>query len=114
MSKHDFESTNAKLDSLKKSFDSFLKKDTALSSFEKTGVETEFGKEVAEIFTQYSSNANAKNLDFQYKKIIQIANDIQHLKLANDVTLPDWLEDELEAVFKKIKDLLAILKEEIN
>lgn len=31
-----------------------------------------------------------------------------------DTTLPDWLEDELEAVFKKIKDLLKILEEELH
>lgn len=114
MSKHDFESTNAMLDSLKKSFDFFLKDDATLNSFEKTGSENEFGKEVAKIFSQYGANPNAKNLDFQYKKMIQIANDIQHLKLANDATLPDWLEDELEAVFKKIKEILAVLKEELN
>ncbi|WP_161568445.1 hypothetical protein [Flavobacterium cupreum] len=46
MSKHDFELTTAALDSLKKSFDFFLK-DAALSSFEKIGADNEFGKEVA-------------------------------------------------------------------
>ncbi|WP_166925103.1 hypothetical protein [Flavobacterium poyangense] len=113
MSKYDFESTNAMLDSLKKSFDSFLQEDVAVNSFEKI-TETDFGKEVARIFSHHSDNHNAKNLDFQYKKIIHIANDIQHLKLANDNTLPDWLEDELETVFKKTKGLLIILKEELN
>ncbi|MDX6189248.1 hypothetical protein SGQ83_07815 [Flavobacterium sp. Fl-318] len=113
MSKYDFESTNAMLDSLKKSFDSFLKEDVAVNSFDKI-TETDFGKEVARIFNQHSDNHNAKNLDFQYKKIVHIANDIQHLKLANDATLPDWLEEELEAVFKKTKGLLTILKEELN
>ncbi|RZJ52129.1 MAG: hypothetical protein EOO44_12765 [Flavobacterium sp.] len=105
MSKHDFESAKAMLDSLKKSFD--------LNSFEKIGTETEFGKEVALILSQYTNNPNAKNLDFQYKKLIQIANDIQHLKLANDATLPDWLEEELEAVFRKIKDTLVILENDL-
>lgn len=66
------------------------------------------------IFDENQGNPNAKKLDFQYKKIIQIANDIQHLKSVNDDTLPDWLEDELESVFKKIKDLLKILEEELN
>lgn len=111
MSKHDFDSATAALDSLKKSFDFFLKNDTALNSFEKIGADNEFGQEVSKIFSQYGDNPNAKKLDFQYKKMIQIANDIQHLKLANDPTLPDWLEDELEAVFKKIKDILGLLKE---
>ncbi|PWB24674.1 hypothetical protein [Flavobacterium sp. HTF] len=105
MSKHDFESAKTMLDSLKKSFDS--------NSYEKIGSETEFGKEVASIFSEYKGNPNAKNLDFQYKKLIQIANDIQHLKLANDATLPDWLEEELEAVFRKIKDTLIILENDL-
>jgi hypothetical protein len=102
MSKHDFEAAKAMLDSLKKSFD--------LKSFEKIKSETEFGKEVALIFSLYSENPNAKNLDFQYKKLVQIANDIQHLTLSNDDTLPDWLEEELELVFMKIKDILIILE----
>ena len=113
MSKHDFESAHAMLDSLKKSFDVFLKNDAPLNSFEKIGNDTEFGKEVAAISSKYGDNPNVKNLDFQYKKIIQIANDIQHLKSVNDATLPDWLEDELEAVFKKLKDILVILQEEL-
>lgn len=112
MSKHDFEAVNAMLDSLKKSFNFFLKKEVTSDSFEKIEAETEFGNEVTRIFSQYGDNPNAKNLDFQYKKLIQIAKDIQHLKLANDATLPDWLEDESEAVFMKIKNLLALLKEE--
>ncbi|WP_264537584.1 hypothetical protein [Flavobacterium sp. N1736] len=114
MSKHDFESANRMLMNLKKSFDVFLKNDASSHSFEKAGSETEFGKEVAKIFDENKDNPNVKNLDFQYKKIIQIANDIQHLKQVNDNTLPDWLEDELENVFKKIKDLLKILEEELN
>jgi len=99
MSKHDFELAKEMLDSLKKSFD--------LNSFEKIGGETEFGKQVALIYSQYSNNPNAKNLDFQYKKLIQIANDIKHLKVAN------WLEEELEAVFRKTKDLLIILENDL-
>lgn len=110
MSKYDFQSANTMLINLKKSFDVFLKNDVS----SKTEFETEFGKEVTKIFNENPENANAKNLDFQYKKIIQIANDIQHLKMINDSTLPDWLEDELENVFKKIKDLLKILEEELN
>jgi len=105
MSKHDFELAKEMLDSLKKSFD--------LNSFEKIGGETEFGKQVASIYSQYSNNPNAKNLDFQYKKLIQIANDIKHLRLSNDATLPDWLEEELEAVFRKTKDLLIILENDL-
>ncbi|MEO6177199.1 MAG: hypothetical protein ABIP27_18745 [Flavobacterium circumlabens] len=112
MSKHDFEATNVMLGSLKKSFDFFLKNEATSNSIEKIESETEFGKEVAKIFSTHGDNPLAKNLDFQYKKMIQIARDIQHLKLANDATLPDWLEDELEVIFKKIKDLLAQLKEE--
>jgi hypothetical protein len=65
------------------------------------------------IYSQYSNNPNAKNLDFQYKKLIQIANDIKHLRLSNDATLPDWLEEELEAVFRKTKDLLIILENDL-
>ncbi|KUJ62351.1 hypothetical protein AR687_07775 [Flavobacteriaceae bacterium CRH] len=114
MSKHDFESAITKLISLKNSFDVFLKNNASQDSFEKIESDTEFGKAVAEIFNENKDNPNAKNLDFQYKKLIQIANDIQHLKTVNDNTLPDWLEDELEAVFKKIKDLLAILEKELN
>ena len=114
MPKHDFESVNKKLMNLKESFDIFLKSDAAVHSFEKAGTETEFGKEVIKIFDENKDNSNAKNLDFQYRKIIQIANDIQHLKQIKDNTLPDWLEDELENVFKKIKALLKILEEELN
>ena len=114
MPKHDFALANKKLMNLKESFDVFLKNDVTTHSFEKAGTETEFGKEVSIIFDENKDNPNAKNLDFQYKKIIQIANDIQHLKQVKDNTLPDWLEDELENVFKKIKDLLKILEEELN
>lgn len=110
MAKHDFESANKMLIKLKESFDVFLKNDVST----KTEFETAFGKEVSKIFNENKENPNAKNLDFQYKKIIQIANDIQHLKQVKDNTLPDWLEDELESVFKKIKDLLKILEEELQ
>lgn len=114
MSKHDFESANTKLIILKRSFDVFLKNNAALDSFERIESQTEFGKVVAEIFNENKDNPNAKKLDFQYKKLIQIANDIHHLKSVNDSTLPDWLEDELEAVFTKIKDLLATLEHELH
>jgi hypothetical protein len=110
MPKHDFDSANTMLTDLKNSFDVFLKNEVS----SKTEFKTDFGKEVTKIFDENQDNPNAKKLDFQYKKIIQIANDIQHLKSVNDETLPDWLEDELESVFKKIKDLLKILEEELN
>lgn len=110
MPKPDFESVNKMLIDLKNSFDVFLKNDVST----KTEFKTDFGKEVTRIFEEHNDNQNAKKLDFQYKKIIQIANDIQHLKMVNDSTLPDWLEDELENVFKKIKDLLKILEEELK
>ncbi|WP_379687091.1 hypothetical protein [Flavobacterium procerum] len=99
---------------MRKSFDVFLKNETVVNSLEKVGSETEFGKEVARIMNEYGDNQNVKNLDFQYKKIILIANDIRYLKLIHDETLPDWLEDELETVFHKIKKILLVLEIELN
>lgn len=114
MIKQDFQSATQMLITWKNSFDSFLKNNSALNPKDIIATETEFGKEVAKIFSKNSNNATAKNLNFQFMKIVQIANDIYHLKLANDDTLPDWLEDELETVFQKIKDLLTTLEKEIN
>lgn len=114
MLKQDFQSATQMLDNWKKSFDDFLKKNTALNPKDIVGSETDFGKEVAMIFSSYKDNPNVKNLDFQFKKIMQIANDIHHLKSVNDNTLPDWLEDELETVFQKIKALLVTLEKELN
>jgi hypothetical protein len=114
MAKHDFQSANEMLTIWEKSFDDFLKNNVALTPRDMVASETDFGKEVAKLLSEHNTNATVKNLDFQYNKIIHIASDIRHLRLANDDTLPDWLEDELGTVFLKIKNLLATLEEELN
>lgn len=114
MTKQGIQSATLMLMTWKNSFDAFLKNNTALNPNDIIASETEFGKEVAKIFNKNSNDPAAKNLNFQYLKIIQIANDIHHLRLANDDTLPDWLEDELETVFQKIKDLLVTIEKETN
>ncbi|KIA97257.1 hypothetical protein OA93_15110 [Flavobacterium sp. KMS] len=114
MAEYDFQSANKTLITWKKSFDDFLKNNIALNPRDMVVSETGFGKEVEKLLSKHSTNATVKNLDFQYKKIIHIATDIQHLRLVNDDTLPDWLEDELGTVFQKINDLLATLEKEFN
>lgn len=114
MFKYDFESASPMLITLKKSFDIFLKDNVAFNSFEKIGAQTELGQEVARIKNEYGDNLNVQNLDFQYKKLIQIASDIHHLKLIHDDTLPEWLEVELDSVFQKIKNILMTLERELN
>jgi hypothetical protein len=114
MFKSDLQSASPMLITLRESFNVFLNDNVTLDSIEKIDSETELGKRISRFLMEFGDNYNVKNLDFQYQKILQIGKDIHHLKLSDD-NLPDWLEFELETVFRKIKRILLILeREELN
>lgn len=102
------------LHSLKKIIDNFLNESITLNSIEKIGASSQFEAEVAEILKGYRQNSSIYDLDFQYKKLIQIVNDIHHLNLAVGNQIPDWLANELETVFHKIRNILLVLEIELN
>jgi hypothetical protein len=47
-----------------------------------------------------------QDIEYQNKKLHQLANDIYSMQLAGDESLPDWLTDELNTTSAKIIDLL--------
>lgn len=114
MSKYDFQLATEMLVTWKNSFDDYLKSNAALNPKHLIAADTAIGQIITKIHEENNTDSNIKNLNFQYLKMIQIANDIHHLKSINDETLSDWLEDELETVFLKIKDLLASLEKTLN
>ncbi|WP_343706427.1 hypothetical protein [Flavobacterium sp.] len=114
MFKHDLPTAVPTLHNLKKIIDDFLNESITLNSIEKIGAQSEFEMEVREIFKDYRNNSNVYDLDFQYKKLIQIVNDIRNLNLAVNNQIPEWLENELEAVFRKIRNILLVLEIESN
>lgn len=114
MFKHDLPTAVPTLHNLKKIIDDFLNESITLNSIEKIGTQSEFEMEVREIFKDYRNNSNVYDLDFQYKKLIQIVNDIRNLNLAVNNQIPEWLENELEAVFRKIRNILLVLEIESN
>lgn len=114
MFKHDFPSAVPTLHNLKRTIDDFLRESITLNSIDKIGAEIEFANEVAEILTSQRNNSQLQNLDFQYKKLIQITSDIHRLDLLVDNEIPEWLENELETVFQKIRNILLFLEIELN
>lgn len=114
MFKHDFPTAVPTLHNLKRTIDDFLRESITLNSMDKIGAETEFANEVAEILKIHRNNSQVQNLDFQYKKLIQITSDIHRLNLLIDNEIPEWLENELEDVFHKIRNILLVLEIELN
>lgn len=114
MFKYDFPTAVPTLHNLKKTIDDFLNDSITLNSIEKIGAQSEFEREVGEILKNYRNNSHIYNLDFQYKKLIQIMNDVYHLNLAVDNQIPEWLQNELETVFYKIRNILLVLEIESN
>jgi hypothetical protein len=64
--------------------------------------------------SKYGHMDTMKKFEFQHEKLHLIAKDIYELKIANDGSLPEWLEDELNLVSDKIVNLLTIAENEIN
>ncbi len=114
MFKHDFPTAVPTLHNLERTIDDFLRESITLNSIDKIGAETEFANEVAEILKGHRNNSQVQNLDFQYKKLIQITSDIYRLNLLVDNEIPEWLENELETVFHKIRNILLVLEIELN
>lgn len=114
MFKHDFPAAVPTLHNLKKTIDNFFIESITLNAIDKIGAETEFAAEVAEILKVFIENSQLQNLDFQYKKLLQITSDIHHLNLAVDNDIPEWLANELETVFRKIRNILLVLEIEVN
>lgn len=114
MFKHDFPTAVPTLHNLKRTIDDFLRESITLNSIDKIGAETKFAKEVAEILKGQKNNSQVQNLDFQYKKLIQITGDIHRLNLLVDNEIPEWLANELETVFHKIRNILLVLEIELN
>ena len=114
MLKYDLPTAVPTLHNLKKTIDAFLNESITLDSIRKIGAQSEFETEVREIFKGYRNNSHVYDLDFQYKRLIQIVNDIRHLNLAIDNQIPEWLENELEVVFQKIRTILLVLEIESN
>ena len=114
MFKYDLPTAVPTLHNLKKIIDDFLNETITLNSIEKIGAQSEFEIELREIFKGYRNNTNVYDLDFQYKKLVQIMNDIRHLNIAVNNQIPEWLEEELETVFRKIRNILLVLEIESN
>ncbi|MGE8343211.1 MAG: hypothetical protein ACN6OI_19435 [Flavobacterium sp.] len=114
MFKHDLPTAVPTLHSLKRIIEDFLNESITLDSIEKMGIQSDFEIEVKEIFKNYRTSSHVYDLDFQYKKLIQIMNDIRQLNLAVNNEIPEWLENELEAVFRKIRNILLVLEIESN
>lgn len=114
MFKHDLPTAVPTLHNLKKTIDHFLSDTITLNSIDKIGAESEFEAEVAEILKGYRDNSQVHNLDFQYKKLIQITNDIHNLNLVVNNEIQEWLERELGIVFHKIRNILLVLEIELN
>jgi len=114
MFKHDFPTAVPTLHNLKRTIDDFLRESITLNSIDKIGAETKFAIKVAEILKGHRNNSQVQNLDFQYKKLIQIISDIHRLNLLVDNEIPEWLENELETVFHKIRNILLVLEIELN
>ena len=55
---------------------------------------------------KYGSSKSMQDIEYQNKKLHQLANDIYSMQLAGDESLPDWLTDELNTTSAKIIDLL--------
>lgn len=114
MFKHDLPTAVPTLHNLKKTIDHFLSDSITLNSIDKIGAASEFEAEVKEILKGYRNNSQVYNLDFQYKKLIQIITDIHNLNLAVNNQIPEWLESELGVVFHKIRNTLLVLEIELN
>lgn len=114
MFKYDLPTAVPTLHNLKKIIDDFLNESITLNAIEKIGSPSQFETEVAEILKGYRENSNIYDLDFQYQKLIKIVNDIHHLNLVVNNQIPEWLENELEAVFHKIRNILLVLEIELN
>ncbi|SCY44514.1 hypothetical protein [Flavobacterium anhuiense] len=114
MFKYDLPTAVPTLHNLKKIIEDFLNESITLDSIEKIKIRSDFEIEVREIFKNYQTSSHVYDLDFQYKKLIQIVNDIRQLNLAVDNEIPEWLENELETVFRKIRNILLVLEIESN
>ena len=114
MLKYDLPTAVPTLHNLKMTIDTFLNESITLYSIEKIGAQSEFETEVKEIFKGYRNNSHVHDLDFQYKKLIKIVNDIRNLNLAVNNKIPEWLENELETVFHKIRKILLVLEIDLN
>ncbi len=114
MFKYDFPTAVPTLHNLKKTIDHFLSDTITLNLIDKIGAESEFENEVAEILKVHRDNSQVHDLDFQYRKLIQITNDIHNLNLAVNNEIPEWLEYELGIVFHKIRNILLVLEIELN
>lgn len=102
------------LHNLKKTIDNFLNENITSNSIEKIGTQSEFEAEVSEILKNYRGNSNVFDLEFQYERLIQIVSDIRYLNLLVDNQIPEWLENELETVFHKIRNILLVLEIDLN
>lgn len=114
MFQYDLPTAVPTLHNLKRTIDDFLRESITLNAIDKIGAETEFAQEVAEILKVHKNNSQVQNLDFQYRKLIEITGDIHRLNLLVDNKIPEWLENELENVFKKIRNILLVLEIESN
>ncbi|MBE8724600.1 hypothetical protein [Flavobacterium hungaricum] len=114
MLKYDLPAAVPTLHNLKKTLDAFVSDSITLNSIEKIDAAAEFAQEAAEILRRYRNYSQVHNLEYQYHKLIRIASDIQHLNLTDNNELLEWLQDELETVFNKIKNTLFILEIQLN
>ena len=114
MFKYDLPAAVPTLHNLKKTIDHFLSDSITLNSIDKIGAQSEFAIEVAAILNGFTNNAQVYNLDFQYKKLVQIIGDIHNLNLAVNNEIPEWLENELEMVLHKNRNILLVLEIELN
>ena len=72
-----------------------------------SNVNSTFGKwYYSEGKEKYGSSKSMQDIEYQNKKLHQLANDIYSMQLAGDESLPDWLTDELNTTSAKIIDLL--------
>ncbi|WP_289659585.1 hypothetical protein [Flavobacterium panacagri] len=114
MFKYDLPTAVPTLHNLKKTIDHFLSDTITLNSIDKIGADSEFALEVSDILKGYRDNSQVHDLDYQYKKLIQITTDIHNLNLAVNNEIPEWLEYELGIVFHKIRNILLVLEIELN